>query len=173
MDKKCETCIKRKTMYCPNSIKCMATDDKPYYRNKIMLLEENQELKKQLKDKTEDYRRMKDNFDSKVDVLTKIATQQKEFIKFLEDNWNTTQDIWYIKILQKYKEIIGVPMARLDDEEEPDLFEIIEDMKNKPKYIEEIKLVEIQNLWDRDIEIEKKLKEITKAVNYLLDKDKK
>ena len=50
---------------------------------------------------------------------------------------------------------------------------MIEDMKNKPKYIEEIKLVEIQNLWDRDIEIEKKLKEITKAVNYLLDKDKK
>ena len=65
------------------------------------------ELKKKLKDKTEDYRRMKDNFDSKVDVLTKIATQQKEFIEYLEDNWNTTQDIWYIKILQKYKEIIG------------------------------------------------------------------
>lgn len=108
MDKECETCIKRKTVYCPNSIECMATDDKPYYQNRIMLLEENQELKKQLKDKTEDYRRMKDNFDSKVDVLTKIATQQKEFIKFLEDNWNTTQDIWYIKILQKYKEIIGV-----------------------------------------------------------------
>lgn len=107
MNKECETCIKRKTVYCPNSIKCMATDDKPYYQNKIMLLEENQELKKQLKDKTEDYRRMKDNFDSKVDVLTKIETQQKEFIKFLEDNWNTTQDIWYIKILQKYKEIIG------------------------------------------------------------------
>ncbi len=72
------------------------------------LLEENQELKKQLKDKTEDYRRMKDNFDSKVDVLTKIAAQQKEFINYLEDNWNTTQDIWYIKIFQKYKEIIGV-----------------------------------------------------------------
>ena len=45
---------------------------------------ENQELKKQLEDKTEDYRRMKDNFDSKVDVLTKIETQQKEFIKYLE-----------------------------------------------------------------------------------------
>lgn len=66
------------------------------------------ELKKKLKDKTEDYRRMKDNFDSKVDVLTKIATQQKEFIKYLEDNYKETQDIWYIKILQKYKEIIGI-----------------------------------------------------------------
>lgn len=67
---------------------------------------EKEQLKKQLKDKTEDYKRMKDNFDSKVDVLTEIDTQQKEFINFLEDNYKETQDIWYIKILQKYKEII-------------------------------------------------------------------
>ena len=72
-----------------------------------LLIKENQELKKQVEDKTEDYKRMKDNFDSKVDVLIKIATQQKEFIKYLEDNWKQTQDIWYIKILQKYKSIIG------------------------------------------------------------------
>lgn len=50
--------------------------------NAIATLEE---VKKQLKDKTEDYKRMKDNFDSKVDVLTEIDTQQKEFIKYLED----------------------------------------------------------------------------------------
>lgn len=50
-----------------------------------LLIKENQELKKQLENKTEDYRRMKDNFDSKVDVLTEIDTQQKEFIKYLED----------------------------------------------------------------------------------------
>ena len=36
-----------------------------------------------------------------------LKNQQKEFIKFLEDNWKETQDIWYIKILQKYKEMIG------------------------------------------------------------------
>jgi len=36
-----------------------------------------------------------------------LETQQKEFIKFLEYNWEQTQDIWYIKILQKYKEITG------------------------------------------------------------------
>lgn len=175
MDKECETCIKRKTVYCPNSIECMATDDKPYYQNRIMLLEENQELKKQIeenKDKINWYENFEIN--KTIDKLRlKHNVQQKEFIKYLEDNWKQTQDIWYIKILQKYKEITGVPMTGLDDEEEPDLFEMIEDMKNKPKYIEEIKLVEIQNLWDRDIEIEKKLKEITKAVNYLLDKDKK
>ena len=45
MKRKCETCIKRKTPYCPTSIECMATDDMPYYQNKIMLLEENKHLK--------------------------------------------------------------------------------------------------------------------------------
>lgn len=93
------------------------------------------ELKKQLEDKTEDYRRMKDNFDSKVDILTEIDIQQKEFINYLEDeiyniepkgtsiNYNCEYDSEeeYIEamkeqsklstlkeILQKYKEIIGV-----------------------------------------------------------------
>ena len=37
-----------------------------------------------------------------------LKEQQKEFINFLEDNYKETQDIWYIKILQKYKSIIGV-----------------------------------------------------------------
>lgn len=39
--------------------------------------------------------------------ITDCDTQQKEFINFLEDNYKETQDIWYIKILQKYREIIG------------------------------------------------------------------
>lgn len=45
------------------------------------------------------------NYDN---FVKKVETQQKEFIKFLEDNYNLEHDIWYIKILQKYKEIIGV-----------------------------------------------------------------
>lgn len=36
-----------------------------------------------------------------------LKEQQKEFINFLESMWEETQDIWYIKILSKYKEIIG------------------------------------------------------------------
>ena len=36
-----------------------------------------------------------------------LKGQKEEFIKWLEDNWKETQDIWYIKILQKYKGIIG------------------------------------------------------------------
>lgn len=86
--------------------------------------EEIRLLKKQLEDKTEDYKRMKDNFDSKVDVLTKIETQQKEFIKYLEykinklvkeygnyvyDNYSEEKGKYdtYIEVLQKYKSIIG------------------------------------------------------------------
>lgn len=45
MKRECETCIKRKTVYCPSSMECMATDDMPYYQNRIMLLEENEQLK--------------------------------------------------------------------------------------------------------------------------------
>lgn len=89
------------------------------FDNTMNFIEENQELKEQLKDKIEDYKRMKDNFDSKVDVLTEIDTQQQEFIKYLEDeihsceavsdllfNFNKEMKV-YKEILQKYKEIIG------------------------------------------------------------------
>ena len=89
---------------------------------------EKEQLKKQLKDKTEDYKRMKNNFDSKVDVLTEIDTQQKEFIKYLEnekdrlarecsniyeDSLGHTRLVNEDKfdevneILQKYRSIIG------------------------------------------------------------------
>jgi hypothetical protein len=67
------------------------------------LLKENEELKKQLEEI--DYTVIP-NSDIKP-LIDKFKTQQKEFIKFLEDNWKETQDIWYIKILNKYKEIIG------------------------------------------------------------------
>lgn len=78
------------------------------------LSEENQELKKQL----EEYKKDIEDLDNqnqrafKNMQLNQLKTcnmikQQKEFIKYLEDNWKQTQDIWYIKILQKYREIIG------------------------------------------------------------------
>lgn len=71
---------------------------------------ENQELKKKYENcycnRTDCSGRIKDSkvYDS---LVQKVETQQKEFINFLEDNWKQTQDIWYIKILQKYKNIIG------------------------------------------------------------------
>ena len=72
------------------------------------LYKENQELKKQLeeyKDKINWYENFEIN--KTIDKLRiKHNNQQKEFIKYLEDNYKETQDIWYIKILQKYKEIV-------------------------------------------------------------------
>lgn len=40
----CETCIKRKTMYCPSSNECFETDDKPHWENRITLLEKYNKL---------------------------------------------------------------------------------------------------------------------------------
>ena len=121
--RECETCIKRKTVYCPNSIECMDTDDKSYYQNRIMLLEENQQLKKQL----EQYQEEVCILDMRTDENIKLINQQKEFIKYLEDKkispvkcvlnsiGDKNQDYNMFKnklnalkeILQKYKEIIG------------------------------------------------------------------
>ena len=102
MKRECETCVRNKLIYCPSSVDCLATDDKPYYQNKIMILEENWKLKKQLEEK---------------------ENQQKEFIGYLENEINTlTQGketfaeldtgqavpLMTLAIaLEKYKEIIG------------------------------------------------------------------
>ena len=45
MKRECESCVKRKTTYCPNSSECYDTEEMPYYQNRIMLLGENQKLK--------------------------------------------------------------------------------------------------------------------------------
>lgn len=57
----CESCVKRKTMYCPNSFKCYATKDKPYWQNRIMLLEENNQLKEKYANAVADYEEQKFN----------------------------------------------------------------------------------------------------------------
>lgn len=67
------------------------------------ILKENQELKKKLEQcsaVTDTNSELADSIDEH------YKKQQKEFIEFLEKNWEDTQDIWYIKILNKYKEII-------------------------------------------------------------------
>ena len=48
MNKDCKTCIKRKTMYCPNSAECFDVLQLPYYQDKIMLLEGNDDLKQKI-----------------------------------------------------------------------------------------------------------------------------
>lgn len=71
---------------------------------------ENQELKKQVEESKDNYNcllKQKEQFEYIMSKQVDYRGQQKEFINFLEDNWKQTQDIWYIKILQKYKEITG------------------------------------------------------------------
>ena len=77
--------------------------------NKEMLglKEENDKLKKQLEDKNEKIILLQASEPMLNYKKALEENQQKEFINFLEDNYKDTQDIWYIKILQKYKEIIG------------------------------------------------------------------
>lgn len=83
-DRECETCIKKKTVYCPNSCKCYETETKPYYQNRIMLLEENQKLKKQLKE--QDYTSV--YLKGCTDTKGKYLSQQKKFIEYLENEIN-------------------------------------------------------------------------------------
>ena len=82
----CERCVKRKTMYCPNSFKCYATKDKPYWQNRIMLLEENKELHNKI-DKVIEYLEDDDNFwipDSYSEDKVKMI--QKELKQILKDS---------------------------------------------------------------------------------------
>lgn len=83
--------------------------------------EEAKKLKKQLEDISEELELVRCDLHNRTSErdgyereLNECLSQQKEFIKYLEDNWKQTQDIWYIKILQKYKKIIGVPIVGLD-----------------------------------------------------------
>lgn len=76
---------------------------------------ENQELKKQLEDISEELELVRCDLHNRTSErdgyereLNECLSQQKEFIELLEKMWKETQDIWYIKVLQKYKEIIGV-----------------------------------------------------------------
>lgn len=133
MKRECETCIKRKTPYCPTSIDCMATDNMPYYQNRIMLLEENQELKKQLEEnqnplkgifaQVNDGTLLRDCGNMNAEIK-ELKTQQKKFIEYMNktieelecDDVDDEEMKCYLiqrtdifkEILSKYKGIIGV-----------------------------------------------------------------
>ena len=94
-------------------------EERTYLYNKLSA--ENEQLNSLVNSCQEEIRQLKKQLttyqilhrDCNIDNLKNISkieemeNQQKEFIKFLEDNYKETQDIWYIKILQKYKSIIG------------------------------------------------------------------
>lgn len=103
--------------YC-KGFRCLDLDD---------LLKENQELKKQLEEKNKKYipgEYATETFIKTIDENILLKNQQKDFIKYLEDEinkWNYNYDNYNYeyeveeptaeelanKILQKYKSIIG------------------------------------------------------------------
>lgn len=119
-DRECVSCIKRKTPYCPTSMQCMATDDMPYYQNRMMLLKENQELKKQLENANEKIILLQASEPMLNYKKALEETRQKEFIEWLENGIEKVKNteflderiqraglIAYNRVLSKYKEIIG------------------------------------------------------------------
>ena len=50
MNNLCESCVKRKTMYCPNSSKCYSKQDKPYWESGLMLLQKLEAYENMRKD---------------------------------------------------------------------------------------------------------------------------
>lgn len=78
-----------------------------------LLIKENQELKKQVEERTKMYQNAYD-YSQKMEGKTIILeTQQKEFILYLRhlSNWYSADGVkqgMVNEILQKYKEIIGV-----------------------------------------------------------------
>ena len=103
MKRECETCIKRKTLYCPSTNECMYTDDMPYYQNRVMLLEENKKLNGAiqtydilLKANAEENKQLKDNWN-----------KLKEWLeKELGDRINPNKDKWLTGIYDAYRETI-------------------------------------------------------------------
>lgn len=94
MKRECETCIKKKTSYCPASMECMATDDMPYYQNRIMLLEENQKYKEvidKLNKKLNQYRvdlkayQEKDTINHQNISIGLVGVKIREFEKLLKE----------------------------------------------------------------------------------------
>lgn len=55
----CENCIKYKTIYCPNSDKCMARENKPFYEDKYTILVKNEALEEVLKDLQQENQQLK------------------------------------------------------------------------------------------------------------------
>ena len=125
--RECETCVRRKTEFCPPSYQCFSTDSKPFYQDRIMLLKDNSDLVSQyryVEELREENHELKEKIQGQLSSNTlQLEAQQKEFIKYLTstieelecDDFDDERMkelllqniITYKEILSKYKEIIG------------------------------------------------------------------
>lgn len=117
----CESCIKRKTMFCPNSSKCWNTEDKPYWQNRIMLLEENQQLKEQVEYLRRSCDRKEETIIDLQFELTVIDELEKWLKEQLEVNWHTEVYENTIRVKERLKTIKEVlsKIEELEKEEKP------------------------------------------------------
>ena len=77
------------------------------------LEEENEKLKQAERNTYETSQEMLSELTKQNEFLRKrenklqvLEMKNKEFIKWLELNWKETQDIWFVKIINKHKEIM-------------------------------------------------------------------
>lgn len=124
MNKECESCIKRKTMWCPTSIDCMALDELPHHLDKISALkkiddlqQENKQLKEEiarLREKIEnlttmtvcgDRKQIKNTAQYKLELaeqkIDKIIEENKELNKRLENEQKVVEE--YLKLEDDYE----------------------------------------------------------------------
>ena len=86
----CENCIKYKTIYCPNSNKCLSREDKPFYEDKYTILTKVEALDETLKDYIEELQTLK----IKINVREEVCNR-------LESNWNKLKE-WVNKQYDYY-----------------------------------------------------------------------
>lgn len=90
-------------------------DDIKTIENYIKALEEeNEKLKQAERNTYETSQEMLSELTKQNEFLMKrenklqvLEIKEKEFIKWLELNWKETQDIWFVKIINKYEKLIG------------------------------------------------------------------
>lgn len=90
-------------------------DDIKTIENYIKALEEeNEKLKQAERNTYETSQEMLSELTKQNEFLMKrenelqvLEMKEEEFIKWLEDQWKETQDIWFVKIINKYEKLIG------------------------------------------------------------------
>ena len=70
------------------------------------LITENEQLKNDNADLKEHYNNMFECHCNRVQV-EKLQNNWNELKKWLEDNWQQSQDIWFVKIINKMQELVG------------------------------------------------------------------
>ena len=103
MNKECDNCIKRKTMWCPPSCECMALDELPYYLDKTLALQKIDNLQQKNKQLKKRNKELEDGFKATTDELCEYATKIDKTIN-LTKNLLKTENKGYYQII--FKEIL-------------------------------------------------------------------